>query len=294
MELRHLRYFVTVAEEMNFTRAAARLSIAQPPLSVQIRRLEAEIGAQLFLRSGRQIALTDSGRVFLEHARHTLLVAERSVDLARRAARGEVGHLSIGYNTVAEFKVFPSIIPDFRRLYPGVHLSFHEFETAQQVSLLRDGAVDVGFVWLPFSGDEFEIRKLTRATFVVALPAAHRLASRPTVSLAELSDDPFLVFSRVLDPQTYREIEDLFQETEATMTVALELESLLSLLNFVAIGSGYALVPDYMQAVRREGVTYKTLKGRNVIKTLAVAKRRELGGIADAYYRFTVEKLANR
>jgi len=291
MELRHLRYFIAVAEELNFTRAAERLHMAQPPLSVQIRKLEAEVGAQLVLRRGRSTALSEAGHVLLEQARQTLAAAERGLALARRAAGGEIGHLRIGYNTVAEFKVFPNIVPAFRKQWPGVHLMFHEFEIAEQLETLRRDEVDVGFVWLPIPMKGFDLQVLTKASLIVVLPEKHRLASAATVSIKDLSNEPLLIFSRILDPQTYHQIEELFLRRGAAMNVVLELESLLSMLNFVAMGSGCALLPDYLSGVVREGIVYKSLRGPNLVKRMAIVKKKGVGGLAGTFYQFVVDNL---
>src|SRR6266851_3628619 len=149
MELRHLRYFVAVAEELHFTRAAAKLHIAQPALTVQIQRLEADVGAALLSREGRSVSLTEAGRVFLERSRHILAQADEGIVLARRAAKGEIGHLSIGYNTPAQFRIFPKVIPAFKRRWPLVYLSFHNLRSRQQLEGVRRGELDLGFVWLP-------------------------------------------------------------------------------------------------------------------------------------------------
>jgi len=288
MELRHLRYFLAVAEELNFTQAAARLHMAQPPLSVQIRKLEAEVGAELFSRIGRRVTLTEAGKVFLAETRDILARTERSLDLARHAANGQIGHLTIGYNTVAEFKVFPTLVPAFRKEWPNVRFTFRAFEIAQQLEALRRDEVDVGFVWLPFPREEFDVTELTRATLVAVLPAKHRLAAMPTVSVKALSHEPLLMFSRALDPQTHHQIEELFLRSGATMNVALELDSLLSMLNFVAIGSGCALLPDYLQTVSRHGIVYRPLRPMNTMKAMAVVKRKGKAGLAERFYRFAI------
>jgi len=286
MELRHLRYFIAVAEELNFTRAAMKLHMAQPPLSVQIKKLEVEVGAQLLLRQGRQVVLTEAGQVFLEQARQMRAAAQRSVTLARRAASGEVGHLTIGFNTVAEFKTFPKIIPEFKKRYPDVHLTFQSFETAQQLEALRRDDVDVGFVWLPVPSDEFDARVLMKASLIAVLPHAHRVASAHDISIQDLSNEPLVMFSRTLDPQTGHQIQDLFAQQNAMMNVVLELDSLLSILNFVAIGTGCALLPDYLRGVTREGVVYKPLRGTSLVKTMAIAKKKGVAGVAAKFYDF--------
>jgi DNA-binding transcriptional LysR family regulator len=291
MELRHLRYFVAVAEELNFTRAAERLHIAQPPLSVQIRNLESEIGAELLSREARNIKLTEAGRVFLEQARQTLANANRGVTLARQAAKGEIGHLSIGHNRPAEFRVFPKIVPAFKKKRPHVHLTFHSLKMSQQFEALRRDELDLGFVWLPVPTDEFDVQELTKEPLVAMLPADHRLAAAASVSIKDLLHEPLILFPRALDPETYHEIEQLFLRAGGVMNVVYELETLLSVINFVAMGSGCSLLPDFTRIIRREGIVYKPLRGPNIVKTLAIVKKKGRGDLAEMFYRFTVDNL---
>src|SRR5579872_6599418 len=143
MELRHLRYFIAVAEELNYRRAAARLFIAAPPLSVQIKHLQQEIGVELFARRGRGIQLTEGGRAFLDQARKTLTSANRGIAVARQAANGEIGHLSIGYNAPAGFLVFPKVVPAFCRARPLVQVTFHALNMPQQLEGLRREELDL-------------------------------------------------------------------------------------------------------------------------------------------------------
>jgi DNA-binding transcriptional LysR family regulator len=291
MDLRYLRYFVVVAEEMNFTRAAERLHTAQPSLSVQIRRLEQEVGALLFAREGRGVTLTDAGRVFLERARKMLVDVERGMALARQAANGEVGHLSIGYDAAAEFRVFPHIVPAFRQKWPGIHLSFHSLKNSQQLEGLRRDQLDVGFVFLPVPKDEFDVEELVKVPLVVALPANHRLACASTVSIKELSHEPLILFPRALDPETYNEIEKLFTAAGAAMNVVVETAIFLSGINFVSLGIGCSFLGEYARRVKWPGVVYKTLEPAKLVKSVAIIKKQRSSDLVEAFYRFTVESI---
>jgi DNA-binding transcriptional LysR family regulator len=287
MDLRYLRYFVIVAEEMNFTRAAERLHTAQPSLSVQIKRLEKEVGVDLFAREGRGVSLTDAGRVFLDRARKTLVDVERGMALARQAANGEVGHLSIGYDAAAEFRVFPHVVPAFREKWPGIHLSFHSMKNSQQLEGLRTDQLDVGFVFLPIPKDEFDVEELVKVPLVVALPAKHRLASASTVSIKELSHEPLILFPRALDPETYNEIEKLFTAAGATMNVVVETAIFLSGINFVSLGIGCSFLGEYARRVKWPGVVYRTLEPAKLVKSVAIIKKQRTSDLVDAFYQFT-------
>jgi len=292
MELRHLRYFVAVAEEMSFRRAAARLHIAPPPLSVQIRKLEAEIGTDLLLREGRGFRLTEAGQVFLTQARKTLIDARRGVELARQAAHGEIGHLSIGYNAPTGFLVFPQIVPAFKKRWPNVHLSFHAHNIVKQRELLLREELDLGFVWLPIPAEEFDIQPLVQEPLQAVLPAEHRLAKKPAIAIKDLSGEPLILLSRALDPPTFQEIEGLFRRVGASMNVVHELENSLSMVNFVAMGSGCSLLPQYTRAIRQDSVVHRPLKAPNLFKTLAIIKKKGREDLAGMFFRFTVENLA--
>ncbi len=294
VELRHLRYFVAVAEELSFTRAAMRLHISIPPLSVQVRNLEAEIGAQLLSRDGRGLKLTQAGKVFIDHARKLLADAARGAAFARQAADGEVGNLAIGYNAPAEFRVFPKIVPAFQKKWPDVHLRFHSLNVSQQLEKLHRDELDVGFVWLPVPTDEFDVQKLVTESLVVVLPAKHALASAATVSVKDLSKQPLISFPRALFPDMYFQVEQLFLRTGTVMNVAHELESPLSVVNFVAMGIGCSLLPGYVRHIRHDGVVFRPLRRPNMVKSLAMIKKKGRGDLAAAFYRFTADNFAIR
>jgi LysR family hca operon transcriptional activator len=291
MDLRHLRYFITVAEELNVTRAAKRLHISQPSLSLRVHKLEQEVGASLFDRIGRNIRLTQAGRLFLGEARKVIADADRGVALARRAASGETGQLTIGYNAPAAFKVFPKVIPAFRRRWPNIHLTFHSLLSPQQFDALRREELDVGFVWLPLPTDEFEAEKLIEEPLVAVLPADHRLAAAKSVRIRDLSGEPIILPSRDLHPDTYREIEQRFAQAGATLNVAYQLENSLSMINFVAMGIGCSLLPDYASSIRHDGVVYRPLRPANFKKTLVIVRRKDRSDLAETFVRFTLEHL---
>ena len=292
MELRHLRYFVAVAEELNFRRAAARLNIAAPPLSVQINRLEEEIGADLFVREGRGVKLTPAGHVFLDHARKTLGDAARGVAAARQAANGEIGELSIGHNMPAGFRVFPNTVPAFKQAWPQVRLTFHHLTIGEQLEGLRREKLDVGVVWLPIQGDEFDVHELLVEPLVAVLPSDHPLADAPEISVRDLARDPLVLLSRASDPDSYREIEHMFAQARAPMQVAYQLENSVAMINFVAMRCGVSLLPSYAQSIRQDGVVFKNLAAPGLTKTLAIIKKKGAGALAETFFRFTANQLS--
>jgi DNA-binding transcriptional LysR family regulator len=290
MELRHLRYFVAVAKDLHFTRAAARLHIAQPALSVQIRQLETEVGAKLLIREGRNVHLTEAGRVFLERAHEILNYATRSISLARQAANGETGNLQIAFHTAAEFQIFPKIISSFQRQWPKLHLNFQNIRTREQLERLLRGELDIGFIRQPpIEMEAFDMEALAQETFVAVLPVEHKLASQPEVSIFELSKEPFVSFPRAHDPELFDEIEQLFWRAGAAFNVAYELENLLSVVNFVRMINGYSILPNFVEDVRIPGVTCRPLKSENVVNILYIVKKKNSGPLANSFYEFALD-----
>jgi DNA-binding transcriptional LysR family regulator len=202
-ELRHLRYFVAVAEELNFSRAARRLRMAQPPLSVAIRQLEAELGTELFRRSSREVTLTEAGNALLAGARRTLAEAEGAVAAAKRAGAGELGKLRIGFSWSARFETLPMLGQAFRLQRPDVELLTEEMWNARMIPALRDGTIDVAVALCPEVAGELTYAPIRRERVVALLSASHPLAHDEEINLSELADDEFMLFPRELAPRLY-------------------------------------------------------------------------------------------
>jgi DNA-binding transcriptional LysR family regulator len=257
VELRHLRYFVTLAEELHFGRAASRLQISQPPLSQMVSRLEKELGVTLFSRSSRSVALTEPGRLFLAESRRTLSQAEHSVRVAKQARGGEVGHLELGF--VPACGVFPAAVRRFARRFPGVKLTLRHMCSAEQVSAVVHGALDAGFVHLPVDRDGLVIEEVQSNALLVALPTGHALASRRKIPWRGLSAQRFVGFPRVSAPEAYDALLLRLHEAGFHPDVVFETESLLARLRIVAAGLGVSLVPDYVAGLPRNGVVLRPL-----------------------------------
>ena len=203
VELRHLRYFVAVAEELNFSRAAERLHMAQPPLSAAIRQLEQEVGCELLLRTTREVRLTEAGGAFLDGARRTLAELERATNHARRAAAGELGRLRVGFSWSERFETLPAIGRSLLASHPDLTLLTEEMWNARMLPALRSGTIDVAVSLCPEIGAEFSYQTIRTEPAVALLSRAHPLASRKTVELHELADEGFLLFPRELAPRLY-------------------------------------------------------------------------------------------
>jgi DNA-binding transcriptional LysR family regulator len=200
MELRHLRYFVAVAEELHFGRAAGRLLVAQPSLSRQVRDLERELGVPLLSRAHRRVALTAAGEAFLEEARLTLARAAEAAEAARRAHRGEIGQLRVGFVQSATFHALPRLLRGFRTAYPDVDLAVRAMTTVEQVAAIRDQRIHVGLLRPPIDDRGITLSVISRDQLVVALPGGHPLAASERVSLAALADEPFILYARSEGP----------------------------------------------------------------------------------------------
>jgi DNA-binding transcriptional LysR family regulator len=202
VELRHLRYFIAVAEELNFSRAAQRLRMAQPPLSVAIRQLEKDVGASLFERTSREVKLTEAGKALLAGARRTLAEANAAVAAARRVAAGEVGILRIGHNWSAGFETLPTLGRAFRRRHPGIELVTEEMRPSRMTEALRARTIDVAVALYPDVVGEFSYQSVRREGIVAVLSSLHPLAQEETIHLEELADE-FLLFPRDLAPRLH-------------------------------------------------------------------------------------------
>jgi len=203
LELRHLRYFVVVAEELNFSRAATRLHMAQPPLSVAIRQLEQELGTDLFVRTSREVNLTEAGNAFLDGARRTLAEADRAVDAATRAAAGELGQLRLGFSWSARFETLPALGRAFRARHPEVELLSQEMWNAQMIPALRAGTIDAAVSLCPEVEAGIESEPVRSEPVVVVSAASERPAAAGTVALSSLADRTFLLFPRELAPRLH-------------------------------------------------------------------------------------------
>ncbi|MBX6764320.1 MAG: LysR family transcriptional regulator [Rubrobacteraceae bacterium] len=273
MELRQLRYFVTIAEELHFRRAAERLHMSQPPLSQQIQKLERELGVELFRRANRRIELTDAGRIFLREARQTLMHAERSVEVVKYAARGEIGWLRIGFVGSVSYELLPYLLQEYRQRYPAVQLKLRQLTTEEQIEALETDEIDVGISRELREEGEFAVQPLLRERLVAALPITHTLAERRELALSELAEDPFIVLPRPEVPRLYDHIIHLCRAAGFTPRVAQEALQFPAILGLVSAGLGVAVVPAMAKAFRKTGVVCVVLSDDNAISEVVIAYR---------------------
>jgi DNA-binding transcriptional LysR family regulator len=276
MKLRHLQSFVAVAEELHFGRAAERLHMAQPPLSEQIRQLEAELGVTLLHRTTRRVELAPAGEVLLARAREILASVDRATQDTQRAARGELGRLAVGFTGSSTYALLPALAAALRSALPGVLLELHgELLTPAQVASLLDGTLDLGLLRPPVRQRELAFEVIRWEPLIAAIPQAHPLAAADAVPLEKLSAEPFISY-----PSHFRSVlHDAIEETCAAHgflpRVAHEVSETATLVSFVAAGLGVSLVPESTRHMTVDGAVYRPLAGDTTTVELAVAWRRD-------------------
>ncbi|HTI81104.1 MAG TPA: LysR family transcriptional regulator [Acetobacteraceae bacterium] len=284
MELRHLRYFVAVAEEGHVTRAAERLGMQQPPLSQQIQALERELAVQLFRRKPRGVDLTDAGRALLDDARAILAHVDHAFATTRRTARGEQGRIAVGFTSSAPFHPFvPRVIRAFREAYPLVALTLDEGGTTELIEDLRSERVDAAFIRTPVADPMgITVNPLLEEAMLVALPATHALAADATeLPLAALAAETFIVYRRPSGPGLYDAIFGACHAAGFSPIVGQEAPRIVSTLNLVAAGLGIAIVPASLARMQMDGVVYRALRssGQPRAPLLLATRRGDTGAV---------------
>lgn len=259
MELRHLRYFVAVAEELNFTRAAERLNTAQPSLSQQIRHLEAELSVPLLARTKRSVALTEGGKAFLADARRILAQLDRAARRAAQAQQGKLAEVSVGIVPAAEIKILPRLVPLLERKRPGVRWTFHNLPSAEQKRMLATGSLDIGLLRGPLEDPRLEVETVLWEKLVAGLPSGHPLARKKTVAISQLNEMPFIMVSRRGSPELHDAVRAFCQRSGLHPRVAQRADNILGNLNMIRAGLGFALLPDYATSILPRGVVVKPL-----------------------------------
>lgn len=274
MELRSLRYFTTLADELHFGRAAKRLSITQPPLSQTIASLERELGVRLFERTRRKVALTHAGTAFLEEARATLARAAQAVQVAQRADRGEVGRLTLAYLAATAYSLLPLVLRDFARSFPGVTLELRELTLPQQFEALLRGDVEVGLLRPPVVYAELDSETILQERFVLALPARHPLTALRRVPARRIAGEPFVMFPRQPGLVFHDLVLGFCLRSGFKPHVAQEANQTHTVVGLVSAGIGVALVPASAQKIGLAGVAYRPLREATPAARTAVAWRR--------------------
>jgi LysR family hca operon transcriptional activator len=261
MNLRYLRYFIAVAEEMNFTRAAERLHTVQPSLSRQIRCLEEIVGAPLFYRDKHKLELTEAGRIFLEESRAMLRQVERAMALARQGADAEAGQVAIGFNVGSEGRIFAKLLPVLRQRYPEMHLTYHTMTEMELIAALEKHQIDVAFLGGPIEVAGIRWEVLLRQEVVVVLPVHHPLAKLKRIPPARLAEMPIILPSVAANPKYVEFVMKIARAAGARFRVGGEYDNVLSTLHAVSLGLGFCLIPEYQREI---------LSGNTVVRKLDI------------------------
>ncbi|MGC2661259.1 MAG: LysR family transcriptional regulator [Bryobacteraceae bacterium] len=262
IELRHLRYFLAVAETLHFGRAAQQLGMAQPPLSQQIRSLERILGYALLDRTTRGVRLTRVGQYFVERARATIAKMQDDIEMARRLGGGREGVLTVGFSGSIMLTALPTAIERYRRQFPAVELRLRELVTAEQIPSLLDGALDVALLRDGEAQDGLKMESILRERFIAILPARHKLAKRASIRAGELREEPFVLFARRMGPLAFDRTMACCQSEGFVPNVVQDAPQWQTTVRLVAAGLGVSLAPACVATVVVPGVVYKKVNSR--------------------------------
>jgi DNA-binding transcriptional LysR family regulator len=291
VELRQLRYFVAVAEELNFTRAAERLQIAQPPLSRQIQGLEKALGVELLRRTQRRVELTDAGKVFLDESRQILEQIETTILKTQRTARGETGQLVIGFEGSFNYDFVSQAIKQFRTQFPEVEVVLQEMASGAQVEALRRNRIELGFLIPPPVTDGLEIEVLLSEPLVVALAVTHPLAESEHLSLAQLSEEAWVTGPRSGNCGLLARILKVCRQAGFVPQIRQEANEISMILSFVATGLGVTLVPASTQQIQSQSIAYRPILTPAPEVELAIAWRTNQASPAFQGFRQTLREI---
>ena len=259
MELRHLRYFVCVADEQNIGRAAVRLHISQPPLTRQIQQLEDQVGAQLFRRTSRGVELTDAGRVLYEDAHHILAMAERAAERAHKAAQGLLGRVDVAIFGSGIFGAIPLLLRQFRESYPEVNIVLHNMTKEEQLDALHHQRITLAFNRLMRPTEGLICETLLTEPLYVAMPSGHHLSARTAVAFGELQGQPLVLFPTGSRPSFIDRVQEMCRQSGFDPQVAQEVSDVVHAIALVATGFGLCLVPHSATSMNLPGVVYRPL-----------------------------------
>ncbi|MBD1382964.1 LysR family transcriptional regulator [Metabacillus arenae] len=268
MDLRHLKYFVTVADELHFGRAAKKLRIAQPPLSQQIKSLESELGVLLLHRTKRQVTLTEAGEVFYKRATKILKEVSQAKEEVRRIHNGEIGQLIIGFAGLVTFDLLPLVLRSFQAAFPNVEIVLHHLTTTEQITLLHQHDIDVGILIPPIDNNDIELKIIKEEPFVVALRKDHPHEFTSPIDISKLASENFIMPPRSAGLGYYDSIISLCHQAGFSPFTTQEAKELQTVVSLVASGIGVAILPSSIQYLKNDSVSYVSIQNcPNSIKT---------------------------
>lgn len=276
MDRRALRYFLTVADELNFRRAAERLHITQPPLTRRIARLEDEVGVPLFIRTKRKVELTAAGKSLVHDAGLILAATEQATRRAQRVAQGQIGELRIGSVSTADLSVWPTILPAFQRRFPDIHLILKSLTVTEQLDALRSLQIDIGFVRLPVADPSLKTETILREPLVLAVPKGHRLASFSRVPIRELANEKYISLPQHVSPGFHNLMMSLFRRAGFSPNISQEADDFQTHLSLIAMGFGISVLPGAsVHVLTRADVLFRRLAEPVPYVALGIAYRRD-------------------
>ncbi len=273
MEFRHLRYFLALADEGNFGRAAKRVHISQPPLTRQIRQLEEEFGARLFERTSKGVELTEAGRLFREEAVKILALAQQTAEKTRKAGRGQLGRLDVGIFGSAVLNVIPRLILEFRRRYPEVEVHLHTMRRPEQIEALQEGRLTVGFVRVFPDAPDMAVETVLKERLMVAINRDNELSRHREIAVRAFADQPLILFPSAPRPSLGDHVVALCHGEGFPPRIAQEVEDVVTSIALVSCGFGICVVPECATRLRLPRVVYRPLKGSGQIIELGCAYR---------------------
>jgi DNA-binding transcriptional LysR family regulator len=294
VELRQLRYFIAVAEEHSFSRAAERLHISQPPLSTQIMMLEQELGVRLLDRTNRGVSLTAAGSVFYEEMRAVLVRLEHGKTRTQQAGLGHVGTLSIGFVSIADYGILPPTLKEFRSRFPEVEVQLHELTTDAQIREMRMGRLDLGIALGPIQDADLSFEPLLHEALVLALPSRHRLTKKTSQDLRAFSKEDFIVPPRSIGPGLYDLIISRCYASGFVPRITQQARQMQTVISLVSAGMGVALVPSSVQNLKRTGVQYAKLKGASSVIDVGILKAQNINNQLHDHFIATLKFVARR
>jgi DNA-binding transcriptional LysR family regulator len=294
MDLRKLRYFVVLAEELNFRKAAERLNMTQPPLSMAIRSIEGELDVRLFDRTPRRVTLTHAGQTFLDEARFLLQRSRDAVDLTRAADRGEVGRIAISFMSASIYTILPPILREFAIRSPGVKLELREMTLPQQTASLLKGDIDIAFLRPPVQDAELDWEVLMSEPLMAVMPRGHPLAEMPRVPGRRLASEPFVMFERAPGLVLHNLVLGFCLKLGFTPRVVQEVAQSHAIVGLVSGGIGISLVPASSETINLRGVEYRPLVEASPPVHTGLAWRRGETSPAVAAFRETAREVALR
>lgn len=283
LKFHQLEYFIAVAEELHFGKAADKLNISQPPLSQQIKKLEDNLNIKLFNRTKRRVELTNSGQLFLQDAYKILEQVEMATDKLKQSSNGEIGELVLGYSSYSIFDILPMILKEFYKLYPNINLKLKHMSTSEQEAAFQNSEIHVGLLCPPINQKELHLDVIYSQPFVVALPSDHPLVNRGekhSLNIRELSNYPFIMTPRSIGRGYYDRIINICFDGNFSPQVVQEVNELHELISLVSTGLGISIVPKSLTQFNKDNVTYMMLNNDNyLVETALVCKSNETSKI---------------